>query len=181
MTTGYGEGGYGLTPYGGATDSIETAAAEWPSRWLPFFRTTNHYKIISALVATGDAFNSFAKNVRAATHVGTATGTELEKLGELVGVNRRDAESDAKLRQRIILSTAAGLIEPTTNNVSRYIRKLYQATYDDFTLTFSSSEPTMTVEVDSTVQSDSEFTVSESEALIGRALPAGHAVDVVTV
>lgn len=181
MSTGYGEGGYGLTPYGGPLDSIETAKLVWPSAWLPFFPDNNHYKILSALLAPADSFNSYVEAVQDAFHISTAEGKELEKLGELVDVHRRDAESDAKLRQRIILRTAAGIIEPTTDNVQRYIRKVYSATYSDFSISVRSSEPVLEVDVDSTVQTDSVFTQSEAESLITRALPAGHSASVSTV
>lgn len=37
----------------------------------------------------------------------TATGTELEKIGDLVGINRKNQETDAKLRKRIRAGFAA--------------------------------------------------------------------------
>jgi len=89
----------------------------WDNHGISFNRTTNTFKLYSALISDTYEREQTLEAVRDGTHVRTAEDEVLEKIGRLVGVQRRTNENDDTLRARIIAEGASGLSDGTFESV----------------------------------------------------------------
>lgn len=68
---------------------------------INLFEEENLYKLLEVVALENNRIDLDIEEVYDDKFLGSATGEELEKIGDLVGVNRKTAEGDEKLRKRI--------------------------------------------------------------------------------
>jgi phage-related baseplate assembly protein len=141
-------------------------------------------KDLTALVtaSTGEAqrIEIEAEQIYDDKFVSTATGKELEKIGDLVGVERKNAESDNKLRKRIQAEFAAQSSDTTFDNFASNALSILEARPSEVELTTPPEAPEKTVilNVDGSVIDENPLTRTELQSLLNRTLSSGGSVDI---
>ena len=81
-------------------DNVETLVENWDTP-LQLHSTNNLYKLFQVVASEHDRIDKQIEEIKQNRFLESASGTELEKLGDLVGINRKTREGDGKLRTRI--------------------------------------------------------------------------------
>lgn len=136
--------------------------------------------IFQAIAAEYDRLDSDHTTVAEQTHVDTATGSELEYIGQLVGVTRRANETDDQLRQRIKIRGGAAVSSGTTDEVMKLAKLAFEADYDDlsFSTDFAQNPGEFSIVSYQTPSSSTVLTEATLETELENAVPYGHRVTV---
>jgi len=181
---GYGRGGYGSGGYGdggypdsGALQQLRGAFADT----VIDVESGGELYAIEAALATELNRISFQSQLPILDHaIGTAQGGAIDRIGLLVGVTRRSGESDASVRQRVVLAGMASIASGTTNELMQLTAEAYEVDVDNSSLSFpidlASAPATFQVDVDSQVANDAALDTDTIEAILERAAAAGHRV-----
>jgi len=104
----------------------------------------------------------------------TATGVELEKIGDLVGINRKTDEKDKKLRKRIRGAFAAKASDTTYDAFTAATLSILEADAQDVTfITPPDTNPKIVeVQADGAILDQSPLTKDELVILLNGALSA---------
>jgi len=104
--------------------------------------------------------------------LGTATGAELEKIGDLVGVNRKTDEPDKKLRKRIRGAFAAQASDTTYESFTSAALSILEAGPDavEFITPPDTNAKIVEVQVDSAILDENPLTEDELIILLNGAL-----------
>jgi hypothetical protein len=156
--------------------NIERAEAEWDSG-IAFTPASNTYKLVDALLESADQFDADLEDAYDAHHIDSVVGDELNRLAQLVDVDRITGETDDKFRARIKAAFRTGNIGTTYDQFVEFTASVLNASVDD--LTFNTSPAVVTVTGDSNVYNNINITASELIDVLGGAVPAGHEVNVV--
>lgn len=111
----------------------------------------------------------------------TATGTELEKLGNFVGVKRKNGESDDKLRKRIEGEFLAQASDATYETLGHIVLQILETTKEAVTIDTPPTTPSKVVKVtvDGSVIEDSILNSTELANLFDKAVSADAKVNLI--
>lgn len=182
--TGYGQGGYGLGGYGtgGYPDggSYDDLADAYADTLLPHFPNTGFDDVLLALACEFDRLRHEFTVVEDRHTVNSAVDGSLDRIAALVGVTRRNGETDTELRRRTIINGMAALSSGTTDELMTITATAFDVAVDDSGLTFTldlDNEPAeMVVEVSSSIAQNSVLSLETVEAVLESAAPAAHRV-----
>lgn len=130
------------------------------------------YKLLEVISSENNRLDIELDELYDNRFLSTATGNELEKIGDLVGVIRKNNESDVKLRKRIRGAFAAFASDTTYNSFTAAAISILDGSADSVAfITPPDSDPkTVTIEVDGAVVDANPLTVSEIVVLLNGAL-----------
>lgn len=159
--------------------NTDTADSEWDNDALDFTEGSNIYALMRALLSEADRIDSDLEDIKNAHHIDTATGKELEKLGQLVDLPRKQNESDDKYRARLKTQFRVGNIGSTFEDFAQFAAVMLDTDIDNiyFIFKFDVNPATVEVNVDPDIYESVALSKSEVDEFLGRAVPAGHAVN----
>lgn len=160
--------------------NLTTAEREWDNEGISFNDNTNTYKLVRALLAPADRIDADLEAIKDAHHIDTATGKQLDKIGRLVNLRRKNNGSDEKYRARLKVQFRVGNIGTTFDAFSEFSSSLLDTDIDNifFTFDFDSNAATVDVSADPEIYDNADITRDEARDFLGRAVPAGHNVRV---
>jgi len=115
-------------------DKVDLLEESWDNNALPIYERTQNWKFLDALSEEIRCAFDDIESIRETFYVGTATGENLEKVGDYVNVRRRDGESDKKLRGRILAQATAGASGATYNELVKLIQAITDLDRDEVQL-----------------------------------------------
>lgn len=182
---GYGDGEYGLGGYGGTIDfdngrALHDAYLLTPIHIEP---STEFEKLNCSLKSQLDRISSEVQDIAQAHDIDNAEGQHLDFFGNLVGITRNENESDDHFRQRIKINGRVTVSSATTDEIMELSILALESDFDtiDFPIDLATNPAQFDVEAPSSVVSDAVLTESEIETEVGKALPAGHRLELTTV
>lgn len=158
--------------------NINTAQSEWPSPAIDIGEHSNTYALLNALLDIADEADSELFNVKRAHHIDTATGEQLEQFGELVQLDRKSGESDAKYRARLKVQFRVGNIGTTFSQFSEFAAVLLDTDIQniDFISNLIAQPATAQISAEPEIYDNAALTRAEVQEFLGEAVPAGHEV-----
>lgn len=158
--------------------NITAAGQNWDNDGIEYNQNTNTYKLVRALVSEYDRIDDEIVNIADSHHIDTATGEDLGKIAEPVGLERKDNESDDKFRARIKVQYRVGNIGATFDEFAEFAAVLLSTTIEnvEYRLNLEGDPATARVAAETQVYDDVALTRNEVSKFLGRAVPAGHEV-----
>lgn len=135
-------------------------------------KSDNLYQLLEVVASENRRLDIELDDLYDNRFLGTASGTELEKFGDLVSINRKTDEGDAKLRKRIRAAFAAHASDTTYEAFTATALSILDASPDtvDFITPPDSPPKVVEVKVDGAVMDESPLTSSELVVLLNGAL-----------
>lgn len=160
--------------------NIATAEDEWDSG-IRFDENSSTHALIEALLSQTNRIDDELDDIYHQQHIDTATGGQLERIGDLVDVQRQSGESDEKLRSRIKAEFAQGTADATFDDFVEFTAAALNTSVQNITLRndYPADPATVSVIVDANLFDNTGFTVSELAELFGGGVPAGHEVKII--
>jgi len=191
MTTGYGIGGYGEGGYGVGSpeydrenifdrEAIDFVSANWSNYGVSIDERSNTYALMRALTSQCDRIDKDLSVVRQARHIETAVGKEVDRLGKIVSVSRRDGETDERLKKRIVLAFYAARTTCSFDEFARFTIEILDTDFSDaeFWYDFENYHATIFVSAYPETYDRSPFTRGEIADYLAEVVPAGHRVNI---
>lgn len=150
----------------------------WDNEGIAFYRGSNTYKLMNALVGVLDRLSMNTEQVLSSHHIRTAHGRELDNLGQTVNVRRLEGESDDKYRLRIQTEFRLNSIEGTFDEVAEFIIVLLNSSADNviFDQRFDADPAVLYVSAQADIYDNTPLTRQEIIDLAGRVVSAGHEI-----
>lgn len=165
-----GQGTYDITGTLNLTNTVDIEAGE-----------TTLWEYLSIFATELGRIDGFINKLYEQRFLETATGRELEKLAAPLGVTRRANEDDEALRYRARLGKLIAASDGTASTFETVISVAFADTDpSNIEVGNVSDAPIINVLVPETQIDQIPITVEETEDLLTRSVPAGHAVRVVT-
>jgi len=159
--------------------NIRTAEKKWNSG-IAFSPHSNTYKLLESLLSEAGRIDNDLTAINKSTKINTAFGEELEKIGNLVNVNRQSNESDVKYRARIKATFRAATTSATFDEFVQFSSSVLSTDVNNLTFTTNVPESaTIRVGADGDVYDNADLTNQQIVDLLGRGVPAGHEVNIV--
>lgn len=140
----------------------------------------NLYKLLKVLASQNKRLDVEIDELYKNRFLETATGRELEKIGQLVGVIRKTGEGDRKLRTRIRAGFAASASDSTYDSFASAAISILDASPE--TITFRTPPETnpkvIEVEIDSSVFDNTPLTEEEIIVLLNGAISVDARVQI---
>lgn len=125
--TGYfGGGRFGQGLFGFENEQMTAIREAWDSGGIEFHPSSNAYGLESALSTPLAFISDDLVEINKAHHIDTAVDGELDKIGALVAVHRRDGETDPEYRKRIKVAFQTAIADTTHEAVLSFIANLIQ-------------------------------------------------------
>ena len=160
-------------------DGRNTTESEnvWDSG-IAFNPNTNTYKLMRAALSEADRIDTDLENIFDQHHINTATGDDLNKIGDLINLDRKSGESDSKYRARIKSKFRAATIGSTFDQFTQYVASVLNTDLDnvDILTNYGNDPAVVSVAVQSEVYDAVDLTASEIQNILGDGVPAGHEV-----
>lgn len=147
---------------------------------INLFESDNLYKLLEVVAKENNRIDLDIEEIYDSKFIGTATGKELEKIGDLVGVNRKTDESDVKLRKRIQVEFAAQASDTTFDVFASIALSVLETTKESVSIVTppNSSPKVIQLLVDSAVIDNSPFSRQEIKDLLNRTISSDARVDI---
>lgn len=155
----------------GTTDNVEEIIENWDHPIQPE-EEDNLYKLLTVLASENDRLDIELDSLYDNRFLSTATGKELEKIGDLVGINRKTDEGDEKLRKRIRGAFAANASDTTYESFANTTISILEGGPNTigFVTPPESPSKTVRVEIDGSLLEQSPLTENELKILLKGAL-----------
>lgn len=152
-------------------DNIEEVIENWDHPINPH-ESDNLYKLLKVLVSENKRIDIELDELYDNRFLDTATGVQLEKIAELVGVIRKTNESDDKLRKRIRGAFAANASDTTYDSFTSTALSILEAGPNQVSFVTPPETPPKTVEIklDGEVFENNVLTEDELIILLNGAL-----------
>lgn len=130
------------------------------------------YKLLKVIASENQRIDIELDELYDNRFLGTATGVELEKIGDLVGVTRKTDEGDDKLRKRIRGAFAAHASDTTYDSFASAAISILDASPDtvEFVTPPDTNPKVVELQLDSSVFDQSPLTEDELIVLLNGAL-----------
>lgn len=157
--------------------NINTAEDEWKSG-IDFGENSNTYKLLRALLSEAERIDDELEAIYEQQHISTATGEDLERFGDLVGVSRRSGESDEGFRARIKANFAASTTLTTWDDFAEFAASVLETDINkiDLQTDYEVQPATIRIISDSSVYEDTTLSNTDLVDVLGSGVPAGHEV-----
>jgi len=162
-------------------DNTQAIIENWEHP-ISLFEEDNLYKLLEVVALENNRIDLDIEEVYDDKFLSSATGEELEKIGDLVGVNRKTAEGDEKLRKRIQGEFAAQASDTTHEVFASAMLSILGTNKNAVTVnTPPDTVPKVVeVEVDGSIISDNPLTKTELAKLLDKTVSADAKVNIVT-
>lgn len=159
--------------------NIAESESEWESG-IAFGPETNTYKLMRALLSEADRIDSDLEDIYDQHHVNSATGDDLDKIGDLVNVDRKTGESDSRYRARIKGQFRASTIGTSFDEFAEFTASVLSTELDniDFLTSYGARPAAVSVSAQSSVYESVDLNASEIGDILDDGVPAGHEVRV---
>lgn len=160
--------------------NITEADQEWDSG-IEFTPQSNTYKLVRALLSEAERIDGGLEDIYDAQHIDTATGDDLDKLGDLVNISRKTGESDATYRARVKAEFRAATIGTTFEQFIEFVSAVLATDPDNVDLftNYGGRPATVDVSADTQVYNNAALTPTQLKDVLGSGVPAGHEVRVI--
>jgi hypothetical protein len=148
---------------------------------VPLSPETDLYKLLEATDKENSRINLDIESLYDNRFIETATGEELEKIGELVGVRRKNAEGDEKLRKRITAEFIAQASDTTYRTFAIATLAILETNPRaiDIEKPPDSVDKVVNLYVDGGALADNPLTNTEIASLLDRTVSAGGKVNII--
>lgn len=159
--------------------NIAEAENEWESG-ISFGPGTNTYRLMKSLLTEADRVDEELEDIYNQHHVNTATGDDLNKIGDLVNINRKTGESDSRYRARIKGKFRAATIGTSFDEFAEFTASVLNTNIDniDFLTNYAARPAAVSVSAQASVYNAINLTPSEIKDVLDDGVPAGHEVRV---
>jgi len=159
--------------------NIAEADSEWDSG-IAFSPDNNTYALMRALLTEADRIDSNLEEIYDQHHVNSATGDDLEKIGDLVNVRRQTGESDNRYRARIKGKFRAATTDTTFDQFVEFTASVLSTEISnvEFLTSYGARPATVDVAADTSVYDGVDLLPSELTDILDDGVPAGHRVRV---
>lgn len=159
--------------------NIKEARDEWESA-IDFSQASNTYKLVRALLSEANRSDENLESIYEQHHINSATGNELDQLGNLVDVDRLSGESDDKYRARIKATFRASTIGTTYNEFAEFCASVLNTDVRNllFTTNFNKNPASVAISARPQIYNSVNLTNQEVKDLLEKGVSAGHEVRV---
>jgi hypothetical protein len=159
--------------------NIRYAEQNWDTA-LAFTDGSNTHTLFTALLSAYDSVDDDIESLYKQTHINSATGAELDQFGELVNVERKSNESDAKYRARIKATFRSSTMGATFDQFSEFVAVVLETDIDNirFLTPYERKPATVEVSANSEIYEALDLTNEDVIELLDGGVPAGHRVEV---
>lgn len=160
--------------------NIAEADAEWESG-IAFTPQSNTYKLLRALLSEADRIDGDLEDVYDSSHIDTASGDNLDKLGDLVNTSRQTGETDAAYRARVKAEFRAATIGTSFEEFIEFVAAVLATDPDNIDLftNYGGRPAVVDVSTNTSVYDDAALTPTQLKDVFGSGVPAGHEVRVI--
>jgi len=160
--------------------NIAEADAEWGSG-IAFTPQSNTYKLLRALLSEAGRIDDDLKDVYDSSHIDTASGDNLDKLGDLVNISRKTGESDAAYRARVKAEFRAATIGTSFEEFIEFVAVVLDTNPDNVDLftNYGGRPAVVDVYTNTSVYNNAALTSTQLKDVFGSGVPAGHEVRVI--
>lgn len=147
---------------------------------IALFEGDKLYKLLEIVAIEDNRIDLDIEEIYDSKFLETATGAELEKIGDLVGINRKTDEPDEKLRKRIQIEFAAQSSDTTFDVFASIVLSVLETNKDSVSITTppESLPKVIILDVDGRVVDNSPFTTTEIKNLLNRTVSSDARVDI---
>lgn len=159
--------------------NIAEADSEWDSG-IKFSPDSNTYKLVRALLSEADRIDGDLEDIYNQHHINTATGDDLEKIGDLVNVRRNTGEGDDSYRARIKGKFGTATVDSTFDEFAEFVSAVLNTDIDniDYLTNYQIHPAAVTVSTQASVYSNISLSSQQIVNILGDGVPAGHEVRV---
>lgn len=159
--------------------NIAEAEVEWESG-IEFGPNSNTYRLMRVLLTEADRIDEDLEEIYNNHHVNTATGDDLDKIGDLVNIDRNTGESDSRYRARIKGKFRAATIDTTFDQFAEFTASVLNTDIDniDYLTSYSARPAVVSVATQGSVYDALNLTPEEIKDILDDGVPAGHEVRV---
>lgn len=162
-----------------ASSGAEFMREEWENDGIPF-RGANEQ--LGGALAESD-METFRQldAIREARHIRSAAGRQLDRIGAIAGINRKEGESDGKYRARIKATMIASRSDGTFEDILNATASILETDTErvEIQTSFDSDPAEAFVYIRIVDVEDTTLTASEIEDILQNTVVAGHEVTVV--
>lgn len=147
----------------------------------PLNRNPNIYGLLGVIGEETNRLDLDIEHLYDQRFLETATGSELEKLAEEVGITRRDGETDEHLRKRVYAEYAALRSDTSYEQFATAVMDITDASKNDFIITTppnTKNNKVIELTLQQTVAEESVLTENEFVDFLNRALSVDARVDI---
>lgn len=157
-----------------------TVGRLWPTPGLPYEAGEGNERFVGTLAEKSAWVMRALDQIREARHIDDAAGAQLDNIGDLVGVRRRDGELDPQYRARIKSTFIAGRSGGTFDDILRGMAAILDTELDRIQLQRDdASIATCEITVQTVDLNESPITATDLADAAEDMVLAGHAVNVV--
>jgi hypothetical protein len=148
---------------------------------ISLFEGDNLYKLLEVVALENNRIDLDIEEVYDDKFLESATGQELEKIGDLVGVDRKTAEGDEKLRKRIQAEFIAQASDTTYETFASATLSILGTNKNSVSITTPPQSPpkVVSVDVDGGVIDDNPLSKTEIAGLLDKTVSADAKVNLV--
>lgn len=148
---------------------------------IPLHEDDALYKLLQVVSRENKRIDMDLEELYDDRFLGSATGNELEKLGDYVGARRKNAEGDDKLRKRIRGEFSAQASDGTYSSVTATMLSILEADKSEVSISTppDSSPKEIDVEVQGVLLDDNPLSKTELADLLDKSVSADATINLI--
>lgn len=158
-------------------NNTQTALEDWNNSALEIYVTdSNSRDFLESLLSDLTRYDDRVQDVLEARHIDNASDKSLDRIGELVGLQRRNGEGDGKYRARIKASATAGNSGATFDDVAGFTASVLQIPPDEVEIDtqFADDPVAVVTGIDFNNLNNTNLTKDDFLEILDELVPAGH-------
>lgn len=176
-TAYFGGGNHGQGLYAFSNEQLDAIREGWNSGGIEFHPENDVWGLESAITTPVAFLSDDLVEINAAHHIDTAIDEELDKIGEIVDVQRETGETDPRYRARIKAAFRAAITGTTHEDVLEFVSTLLETPSERVNINWLPSVPgTALVSVFEADIMNASITVDDLEEFATQIVPAGHKI-----
>ncbi len=177
--TGFGEGEFGhYFAFGNNEANLEEIIEEWDNDAVVIREDELPHQILETLIDALNDFDRDLEDVHDTRFIEFATDSHLEKIGEQVGVQRQNNETDEEFRVRVESGYARAVSDSTFETFGRVVLNVFNADKDQVSISGAVDEPVVVINAPAQVIDDSPLTADQIAEELTESVPASDGVRV---
>lgn len=173
-----------LFDIGAKSQFVDEMGDAWDNDGMPYIRGAGNARLAGAFGEEKAYVNRQLDAVLQARHINTAAGHQLDRIGEISSIGRREGETDAHYRARIIATLAAARSDGTFDDLLQITATILDTSVNRVEIQKQwESNPTSGIAtaelfVRATDVDNVELTTSDLTDIMKNTVPAGHDIEV---
>ena len=164
-------------------EKVENDNEEIIENWdgpIPLQEDDDLYKLLKVAESENRRIDVDIQELYDNRFVGTATGKSLNKIGDLVGINRKSNEENEKLRKRIKASFAAKASDTTYNTFVKFLLNMLETDSSGIEISTppDSNPKEIDLQIDGSILADTLLTDQEISILLNGAVSVDARVNI---